>query len=98
MPFDGGFDEKLDRAPDLGRIPTDLLAHLVEGCADPGPRRRVAMAWHIPLIGMTRDDPQHLGPLSTDDDRWMRPLKWLGLAHRVAHGVETAFIGDRSFC
>src|SRR5262249_55574280 len=76
-PLDGGLDEQLDRAPYLRRISAGLFARLIEIGAGFGPRGHVAMAGYIPLVGMARDDPQHLGLLSTDDDRWMRSLNRL---------------------
>ena len=74
VPLVGGLDEQLNRTRDLGGIPADLGTCLVEVGAGLCPLVDVAMAGHIPLVGVAGDDPQHLRLLSPDDDRRMRPL------------------------
>src|SRR4029078_1036999 len=76
------------RAPDLGWIPTDLGACIVKIGADSRPLVHVAVAPHVPFVGMACDDPQHLGFLSADHDRWVRSLNRFGFTQSVANGVE----------
>ena len=95
VPFYSGLDEKLYRAPDLGWIPTRLGACIVKVGADSRPLIHVAVARHVPFVGMACDDPQHLGFLSADHDRWMRSLNRFGFTQRVANGVEPTVEGHR---
>src|SRR4029078_6959028 len=76
------------RAPDLGWILTDLAACIVKICAASRPPTHVAVARHVPFVGMACDDPQHLGFLSADHDRWVRSLNRFGFTQSVANGVE----------